>query len=51
MITKDNMNKDELIIRKIKDDDLDDMYRLLSDNRIMKYLEEPFSYEKNRNVY
>lgn len=46
MITKNNMNKDELIIRKIKDDDLDDMYRLLSDNRVMKYLEEPFSYEK-----
>ena len=46
MITKDNMNKDELIIRKIKDDDLDDMYRLLSDEQVMKYLEDPFSYEK-----
>ena len=46
MIIKDNMNKDELIIRKLRYYDLDDMYRLLSDNRVMKYLEEPFSYEK-----
>ena len=41
--------KKQLNIRKLQADDLDDMYRLLSDEKVMKYLEDPFSYDKTKS--
>ncbi|MBR4461668.1 MAG: GNAT family N-acetyltransferase [Erysipelotrichaceae bacterium] len=35
-------------IRAMKETDLDDLYRLLSDPSVMKYLEVPFSLEQTR---
>ncbi len=37
---------EKLIIRKFKEEDLNDLYHLLSDDEVMKYLEEPFDYDK-----
>ena len=36
----------KLIIRKMREKDMEPLYRLLSDPRVMKYLEPPFTAEK-----
>ena len=36
----------KLVIRKMREEDLEPLHRLLSDPRVMKYLEPPFSEEK-----
>ena len=36
----------ELLIRKMKEDDLDSLYGLLADPAVMRYLEEPYTREK-----
>lgn len=37
-----------LIIRKFKESDLDELYKLLSDEDVMKYIEPPFTYDETR---
>ena len=36
----------DLIIRKMNRDDLDSLHELLSDERVMRYLETPYTKEK-----
>lgn len=38
--------KSDIMIRKIKSEDLDDLYALLSDDEVMRYIEPPFSKEQ-----
>ena len=40
------MTSRELLIRKMTFADLDDLYELLSDREVMRYVEPPFSKEK-----
>ena len=36
----------ELVIRKMTESDLEQLYRLLSDQRVMEYIEAPYTREK-----
>ena len=40
------MNRREPLIRKMTITDLDDLYALLSDSEVMRYIEPPFSKEQ-----
>lgn len=40
------MNRREPLIRKMTLDDLDDLYALLSDSEVMRYIEPPFTKEQ-----
>ena len=40
------MESSRLVIRHFKENDLDNLYKLLSDEEVMRYLEPPFSKEK-----
>lgn len=40
--------KSDILIRKMKSEDLDDLYALLSDEEVMRYIEPPFSKEKTK---
>ena len=44
-----NMKKDEIIIRKFRLSDLNELYGLLSDSDVMRYIEPPFSREQTEN--
>lgn len=43
------MKKDEIIIRQFQLSDLDELYNVLSDPEVMRYLEPPYSLEQTRN--
>ena len=38
----------ELIIRKMKEEDLESLHRLLSDPEVMKYMEPPYTMEQTK---
>lgn len=40
------MKTDRLVIRKFKKSDVDNLYQLLSDEDIMRYMEPPYSRER-----
>lgn len=40
------MQKNEIIIRKFQSSDLDELYLILSDPEVMRYLEPPYSMEQ-----
>ena len=43
------MKRDEITIRKFRLSDLNELYGLLSDSDVMRYIEPPFSREKTEN--
>lgn len=43
------MRKDEIIIRQFQLSDLDELYLILSDSEVMRYIEPPYSLEQTRN--
>ena len=43
------MEKDNIIIRKFQLSDLDELYHVLSDAEVMRYIEPPYSMEQTEN--
>ena len=43
------MKKDNIIIRRFQLSDLDDLYHVLSDPEVMRYIEPPYSMEQTEN--
>ena len=43
------MKKDNIIIRKFRLSDLDELYHVLSDPEVMKYIEPPYSMQQTKN--
>ena len=43
------MEKDNIIIRKFQLSDLDELYHVLSDSEVMRYIEPPYSREQTEN--
>ena len=45
------MNRREPLVRKMTLADLDDLYALLSDSEVMRYIESPFSKEQTVSAH
>ncbi len=43
------MKNSNIIIRKLRLSDLDELYHLLSDSKVMRYIEPPYSREQTEN--